>query len=762
MDKLDAALRELFGFGEFRPGQREVIERVLAGRHTLAVLPTGSGKSLCYQLTAQMLPGVTLVVSPLIALMQDQVDALQARGFKRVTFFSSTLDASEISARYRQIQNGESKLVYVAPERCDSPRFQEFVRSAAIDLLVVDEAHCISQWGHDFRPHYRTMSRRLPELKKATVLALTATATPEVQRDIIATLGVPGMSTIIGDFNRPNLRFEVISTNSNEGKDDHLLEMLTKEEGASIVYASTRREAGEAYELLRHHGLSVCLYHAGLKPAERTQAQRDFLQGRIRTIVATVAFGMGIDKPNIRRVIHYNIPGTPERYYQEAGRAGRDGLPATCTILYCHNDVRIQRFFIEQSYPEPAQVLRLYDYVRQSHPQPVSVEELVESLGSPELGINAALQILYEQGSLGITPEGRYLPAHPEAEKPVVNFGPSQQRRERDESRLKRMIAYAGNRVCRRVPILNYFGQRFTPPCRHCDVCVPNEIKTKESATTATVESDHTARIILQAAEEIRGRWGRIMVRDVLAGSKRKKLMQAGLHMHQAYGRLRPHKPDSIASWMDECIRHGYLQVTAEEYPRLMITSAGRQALDDANLISLSGFQPKKAAAGPVQQKTEPATVEIESESTLARLHDLRFQIELFRQGGPEPDRKNLLEAVTNTGGIFPADVVLAVNALSALNAQEACKPLIELLNSPDSNICANACDALGKLNAVQGTPQLIRQLAHTSPSVRRAAVRALGRLRAKQAQPQLQRLLAEDPSDVVRLSARAALMLLK
>src|SRR5581483_2226358 len=311
MDDLEQALHKYFGFEKFRPGQREVIEHVLARRHTLAVLPTGRGKSLCYQLTAQMLPGVTLVVSPLIALMQDKVDALRRRAFYNVTSLSSTLTPAEIGTRYSEIERGEYKLVYVAPERCASPRFQQLVRQAAVDLFVIDEAHCISQWGHDFRPHYRTLLKRLPELRRATFLAVSATATTDVQNDIIASLALPQMERVIADFNRPNLYFETVRADKREEKDARLLELLARDEGGSaIVYASTRKEAVYVYQLLEGRGFDVCLYHAGLGAEERVQAQRDFQQGNHRVIVATVAFGMGIDKPDVRRVIHYNIPGS--------------------------------------------------------------------------------------------------------------------------------------------------------------------------------------------------------------------------------------------------------------------------------------------------------------------------------------------------------------------------------------------------------------------------------------------------------------------
>src|SRR5262245_11726677 len=324
IDELEIALREHFGFERFRPNQREVIEHALARRHTLAVLPTGLGKSLCYQLPAQLMSGLTLVISPLIALMQDQVDAMARRGFKNVTALNSLLSPSDVGRRFSDIERGLYKLVYVAPERCDSPRFQQIVRQTEIALVVLDEAHCISQWGHDFRPHYRTLLARLPELNRVTFLALTATATPEVQRDILAALALHNVHRFIADFNRPNLHFEAFRLEGRESKDSRLVELLSRDNSAAIVYASTRKEAAAVHRLLESRGLNVALYHAGLDAAKRSEAQRRFLQGDCRVITATVAFGLGIDKPDVRRVIHYNIPGSLENYYQEAGRAGRD------------------------------------------------------------------------------------------------------------------------------------------------------------------------------------------------------------------------------------------------------------------------------------------------------------------------------------------------------------------------------------------------------------------------------------------------------
>lgn len=747
MESLDEQLKRLFGFEAFRTGQREVIEHVLAGRHTLAVLPTGSGKSLCYQLSSQMLSGITVVVSPLIALMQDQTDQLAKRGFKDVTFFSSTLGAAETSARYRQIESGRCKLIYIAPERCDSPRFQQFVRNADISLLVIDEAHCISQWGHDFRPHYRTISLRLPELKKATILAMTATATPEVRKDIMASLGVSGMQQVLGNFDRPNLRLQVISADAGE-KDMELLALLEKDPGPTIVYCSTRKQTGDVNEMLRDRGFSVCLYHAGLSAEQRTKSQNAFLSGQTQIVVATVAFGMGIDKADVRKVIHYNLPGSPERYYQEAGRAGRDGQPSFCTLLYSSNDVRTQRFFVDQAHPDPDQVLRIYQMVRQAHPEALAPVDLTQKRTIPELGVNAALQILYMQGWLGITPEGKYVAAKPEEARPAVDFRDSEQRYRRDNARLERMIAYAGNRVCRRVHLLQYFGQPFQPPCGNCDVCAPAaRTGPVAQAQEGTADSDRVARIILQAAMTFAGRFGRGLIKDVLMGSERKKVFELRLQSSPLYGQLQHNKGTQIAQWMEELVDRELLEVTVEEYPRLLITKTGRQALVSTELIALSGFRAARVPVRAAETKRAPQNPA------------LRIQLEVYRQGGPEPGRETLLTALQKEDG---SELIHVLTAVAALGIKDAAQHLPRLLQSANANIVATACEAAGKLGAVEMLPRIVPLLSHSSAAVRRGAVRAAGLFRAADAIPELERIIREDDSDFVILAARAAIELIK
>src|SRR5262245_29646887 len=612
---LERALREHFGFEQFRPNQREVIEHTLARRHTLAVLPTGLGKSLCYQLPAQLMSGLTLVISPLIALMQDQVEAMARRGFKNVTYLNSALSPSEVGRRFGDIERGLYKLVYIAPERCDSPRFQQLVRQTEISLVVIDEAHCISQWGHDFRPHYRTMLARLPELKRATFLALTATATPDVQRDIAAALAMPDVQRVIADFDRPNLHLETIHIDDRRSKDERLLDLLSRDGGAAIVYASTRKEAATVHQLLESRGFNVGLYHAGLDAVNRSEAQRRFLQGDCRVIAATVAFGLGIDKPDVRRVIHYNVPGSLENYYQEAGRAGRDGERAVCTLLYSQSDVRIQRFLLEQSCPEPRTMLQIYGLLRGAHPLAVAAGDLAQASGKQEIAVNAALQALYEQKWAQITADGKYLVAKPETTQPKIEAQSLRERRRRAEDRLRKVIAYALDAQCRRAQILGYFGQKFSPPCGGCDVCASTTPPRPAPAQTAQppappVEliansaSDRAARIILQTVADFGGRLGRTLIADVLAGSKRKRITELNLDQADHYGALRLHTQERALIWIDELITQRLLKTTAEEYPRLMITERGVEALNGKTLLALSGLA--RTSLKPMPEKTAP------------------------------------------------------------------------------------------------------------------------------------------------------------
>jgi ATP-dependent DNA helicase RecQ len=404
LEQARAILRHHFGYDAFRAGQETAIESVLNGRDTLVVLPTGGGKSLCYQVPALALPHLVVVVSPLISLMKDQVDALRARGVA-ATFINSSLSQGESSERIASALSGKVKMLYVAPERFDNGTLADRLRDAGVSLLAVDEAHCISEWGHDFRPSYLRVGELRRRLGSPPVVALTATATPHVRRDIVRQLRLDDPTTVVTGFDRTNLSYHVIPARAEGDKDDALERILRENDGLAVVYASTRKSVERVASELHHRGVSAIAYHAGLDDSHRHEVQDKFMTEAVRVIVATNAFGMGIDKPNVRLVVHHAMPGTLEAYYQEAGRAGRDGQPATVYLLHAFQDRFTHEFFVKGANPSRELVERVHSALEQSARADGSVDGDADALarragrGASAREVESAIRLLQRSGA---------------------------------------------------------------------------------------------------------------------------------------------------------------------------------------------------------------------------------------------------------------------------------------------------------------------------------------------------------------------------
>ena len=489
----ESILKSIFGYDTFKPLQREVIANVQARRDTLIVMPTGGGKSLTYQVPALIFDGLTIVVSPLIALMKDQVEQLGALGVPAV-FLNSSLSPDEYQANMAAVKSGQSKLLYVAPETLLTPRLFSLLSGLRVDLLAIDEAHCISEWGHDFRPEYRQLAGVRSKFSSAVCLALTATATPRVRSDIVSSLGFTQSNEFLASFNRDNLFIEVNPKSDPVSQTLRFLQNFKDQSG--IIYCFSRKQVDELAATLARAGFSVRPYHAGLEEVDRRRNQEDFIRDNVQIMVATIAFGMGINKPNVRFVIHFDLPKSIEGYYQEIGRAGRDGLPSHCLLLYSYGDAAKIRYFIDQK-------------------------------DEPERSAS------YQQ--------------------------------------LEAMTRYAEVSVCRRKPLLSYFGETFTDEnCGACDNCVAGETE----LTDITISAQKFLSCVKRSGE----RFGAAHIVDILLGAKNEKIKKYKQHELSTYGIGRELTKSQWMHISRQLVERGLLD-QEPNYRVLLVTASGLEML---------------------------------------------------------------------------------------------------------------------------------------------------------------------------------------
>jgi ATP-dependent DNA helicase RecQ len=604
-------LEQHFGFREFLEGQERVVESILDGDDVLVIMPTGGGKSLCYQLPALALDGITIVVSPLIALMKDQVDALTEKGIP-ATFINSSLGQSEIDERIAGMTQAKYRLVYIAPERFKSERFTRALAPLSIALFAVDEAHCISQWGHDFRPDYLRLKWALKELGQPQVAALTATATPEVRADIIEQLalgkfGRPEPKVFVTGFARHNLTLAVSHCKNKAAKLARIAETI-RQLKTGIVYCATRKNVERvAVEF------PCVAYHGGLTDEQRKQAQDKFMNGHANVVVATNAFGMGIDRPDLRFVIHYDIPGSVEAYYQEAGRAGRDGEPARCEMLFNYADVRTQEFFIDGANPTREIIAGLYHALLRLCKHggvEMPMSEIADHVpgAKNEMAIGTGLYLLERAGF--ITREYRsgsrtYTTTIVEPAKPFesleIDFERLAKKRERDLGKLHRIIDYADHRGCRHHFILDYFGD--TEARRHCVICDNCLAHTSTAVRQPTEEETVILQKALSCVARVNGRFGRARIAQTLTGSRSKEVVDARLDQLSTYGLLAEQGADYVWSLLEALIRAGCLAVSAGQYPTLSLTELGRQVMLRKRTVALA--MPAVVASAVRSRKSE-------------------------------------------------------------------------------------------------------------------------------------------------------------
>jgi ATP-dependent DNA helicase RecQ len=588
------ALKKHFGFGGFLDGQEEVIREITSGRDGLVVMPTGGGKSLCYQIPALCFGGVTLVISPLIALMKDQVDALVARGVA-ATMINSTQSWSEQKERLDGMRRGEWKLVYVAPERFRAESFLNALREVEVSLFAVDEAHCLSQWGHDFRPDYLRLGKALEKIGHPQCIALTATATPVVREDISAVLKLREPFERVSGFSRPNLALNISAVDKAAHKDDRMRAVIAAHK-TGIVYCATRKKVDAVSETLASWGVKCVAYHGGMSDQERERAQEIFIQRKADVAVATNAFGMGIDRADVRFVIHYEVPGSVEAYYQEAGRAGRDGETAVCELLFNYADTRTQEFFIEGANPTAATIRSIYQYLLNDADKDYEVHRTLDEIAEGAdvknaMSVGSALSVLVRSGYIqrfdvsGRRTRGtRLLKPDVLTRQLELDENSIEEKDRRDREKLKSMVEMCYSRTCRQQWILTYFGEDGGGVCGSCDVCREDSSgdarePNPEEAIVVRKALSGVARMSHRGPQGWEGRFGRGRIVQMLAGSRSQEILTAKLDQLSTYGILRDKGAGFLNALMRSLSDAGLVRTVTGEFPLLTLTPVGEKVM---------------------------------------------------------------------------------------------------------------------------------------------------------------------------------------
>jgi len=684
-----AALKEHFGFSNFLDGQEEVISEIVSGKDGLVVMPTGGGKSLCFQIPALCFPGVTLVISPLIALMKDQVDALQARGIA-ATLINSTLSWPEQKERLDGMKRGDFKLVYVAPERFRAESFLRALEGVEISLFAIDEAHCLSRGGHDFRPDYMRLGKALDKIGRPQCVALTATATPVVREDILKTLGLREPFERVSGFSRPNLSLAITPVEKAAQKDERMRAVISAHK-TGIIYCATRKKVDLVSETLASWGMKCVAYHGGMGDAERVKAQEIFISKKVDVAVATNAFGMGIDRGDVRFVIHYEIPGSVEAYYQEAGRAGRDGEAAVCELLFNYADTRTQEFFIDGANPSATTVRQIYQYLLneadKNHEVFRTLEDIAEHADvKNSMSVGSALTVLARGRFIerfdvqGKRMRGtRLLKPDTLARDLALDEKAMEEKDTRDREKLKAMVEMCYARTCRQKWILEYFGEANATTCGNCDVC---RERSAGDFRKPTVEEEQMVRKALAGVARMsrrgpdgwEGKFGRGRIIQMLSGSKSQEILSSGLDRLTTYGILAHKTTGYLNALFRSLAEEGLVITQTGEYPLMTLSPRG-----EAVMLGKESFELR----WPDEIARPEGLSEKEFDTQLFTiLKDLRFR--MAKKEGVPPYvvfSNKVLESLTR---YMPSSIAegMAIPGIGEGKAQTYLPPFLEMIRT--------------------------------------------------------------------------------